>query len=235
MLVHQAANGNADLVVLSPWDIFAPSAALDPTAFTGEAGASRLMQAAAQMPGGPLMLVFLLFWAPVGPGIPAGVLLAHHLRVPPPVTFGLYALSDTLAALLLNPLYAWLRAWSRRNPTIRRIGQRVLAFAMLGVRRPTAEAVRGGRLAPALFRIATVGFGVDIYTAGALASGLPIPRLPGWAAALAGDLLWFAVLLGSSIAAASILDDDRVVSVVVIAVALLAPPLFRRLFPFLRD
>ena len=220
--------------MLSPFDIFSPSTALDPTAFTGAEGASRLMNAAAQMPGGPLMLVFLLFWAPVGPGIPAGVLLAHHLRIPPPLTFGLYTLSDTLAVLLLNPFYNWLRTHGRKNPTIRRIGQRALSFAMLGVRRPTPEEVREGRLAPALLRIATVGFGVDIYTAGALASGLPIPRIPGWAAALAGDLLWFAMLLGSSIVAARFVDDDRVVSVVVIAVALLAPPLLRRIFPALR-
>ena len=220
--------------MLSPFDVFDPSVALDPTAFTGQEGASRLMQAAAQMPGGPLMLVFLLFWAPVGPGIPAGVLLAHHLRVPPPITFGLYALSDTLAALLLHPIYTWLRTHGRRNPTIRRVGQRMLAFAMWGVRRPTAEEVRDGKLAPALFRIATVGFGVDIYTAGALASGLPIPRIPGWAAALAGDLLWFAVLLASSIVAAQFTDDDRWVSVVVIAVALLAQPVARRLFPSLQ-
>ena len=232
--MDRGANGKADRIVFSPFDVFDPSAALDPTAFTGEAGASRLMRAAAQMPGGPLMLVFLLFWAPVGPGIPAGVLLAHYLRVPPPVTFGLYALSDTLAALILHPVYTWLRTHGRRRPVIRRIGQRVLAFAMLGTRRPTAEEVRDGRLAPTLFRIATVGFGVDIYTAGALASGLPIPRLPGWAAALTGDLLWFAVLLASSVVAAQLIDDDRVVSVVVIAVALLAQPIARRLFPSLR-
>ncbi|MBX3028260.1 hypothetical protein KF840_25500 [bacterium] len=220
--------------MLSPFDVFDPANAFDPSAFTGEAGASRLMAAAAQMPGGPLALVFLLFWAPVGPGIPAGVLLAHHLRVPPPVTFGLYALSDTLAALLLHPLYRWLRTRGRRHPAIRAIGQRVLAFAMMGTRRPTPEEIRAGRLAPALFRIATVGFGVDIYTAGALASGLPIPSLPGWLAALAGDLLWFAVLLASSIVAAGLIDDDRVVGVVVIAVALLAQPIARRLFPSLR-
>ena len=220
--------------MFSPFDVFNPGNLVDPNAFRGDAGASRLMQAAAQMPGGPLVLVFLLFWAPVGPGIPAGVLLAHHLRVPPPITFGLYTLSDTLAALLLNPIYSWLRTHGRRNPKIRQIGQRVLSFAMLGVRRPSVEEVRAGRLAPALFRIATVGFGIDIYTAGALATGLPIPRLPGWAAALAGDLLWFATLLGSSIIAASIIDDDRVVTVVVIAIALLAPPVLRRVFPFLR-
>jgi hypothetical protein len=218
---------------MSPFDIFSPSAALDPTAFTGEAGASHLMQAAAHFPGGPTALIFALFWAPIGPGIPAGVLLAHHLRLAPAVTFGLYTLSDTLAVVVLNPVYAWLRTHGRRIPTVRKIGRRLLAVAMIGIRRPTAEETRDGRRAPALFRIGTVGFGVDVYTAGALASALPVPRLQGWAAALAGDLLWFALLLGSSIAAATLLDDDRWIALVVIAVTLIVPPIARRLFPTL--
>jgi hypothetical protein len=219
---------------MSPFDIFNPSLFLDPSAFTGEAGASRLMQAAAHFPGGPMALVFALFWAPVGPGIPAGVLLAHHLRIPPPVTFGLYSLSDALAVFLLNPIYSWFRIYGRRIPAVRAIGQRVLRVAMIGVRRPTTEEVRSGRLAPTLLRIATVGFGVDIYTAGALATGLPIPRLPGWAAAMAGDLVWFALLLGASIAAARVFDDERWVAVVVITVTFLGPSILRRIFPALR-
>ena len=176
-------------------------------------------------------MVFALFWAPVGPGIPAGVLLAQHLRIAPAVTFGLYALSDILALLILNPVYSLLRTHGRRNPTVRKIGRRMLAVAMIGTRRPTAGDVQGGRLAPALFRIATVGFGVDIYTAGALATGLPIPRLPGWAAAMAGDLAWFALVLGSSIVAAQIFDDERWIAVVVLAVTFLGPPIARRIFP----
>src|SRR5579862_7192961 len=107
---------------MSAFDLFSPSAALDPSAFTGEAGAARLLQAASHFPGGPLALIFALFWAPVGPGIPAGVLLAHHLRVAPAVTFGLYTLSDTLAAFILNPVYSWLRTRGRRIPIIRKIG-----------------------------------------------------------------------------------------------------------------
>ena len=219
---------------MSPWDIFDPSLLADPTVFTGAAGASRLMAAAAQFPGGPTALVFTLFWAPVGPGIPAGVLLAHQLRIAPPITFGLYALSDLLAALLLHPLYTWFRTRGRRIPAVRKIGQRVLRFATVGIRRPTAEDVQAGRLAPVLLRIGTVGFGVDIYTAGALASGLPIPRLPGWAASIVGDLLWFAMLLGTSIAAASIYDDPRWVGVVVLAVTFIGPSILRRIFPVLR-
>lgn len=219
---------------MSPFDIFSPSAILDPTAFTGEAGAGRLMQAAAHFPGGPTALVFALFWAPVGPGIPAGVLLAHHLRMAPAVTFGIYALSDTLAVFILNPIYSWLRTHGRRIPLIRKAGRRVLALAMFGTGRSTAGEIRDGRRAPALFRIGAVGFAVDIYTAGALATGLPIPRLSGWGAAIAGDLVWFALLLGLSIAAATVFDDERVVTVVVIAVTLIVPPIARRIIPSLR-
>jgi hypothetical protein len=219
---------------MSPFDIFNPMITLDPSAFTGQEGASRLTQVAAQFPGGPTALVFALFWAPVGPGIPAGVLLANHLRMAPPLTFSLYALSDALAVLILNPVYSWLRTHGRRNPTVRKIGHRVLRFAMLGVRRPTVEEVREGGLAPTLLRIATVGFGVDIYTAGALATGLPIPRVPGWAAAMAGDLAWFTLLLGTSITAAHLFDDERVVAAIVIAVTLLGPTILRRIFPVLR-
>lgn len=220
---------------MNPFDIFNPSTTLDPSAFMGDAGAARLMQAAAHFPGGPMAFVFLLFWAPVGPGIPAGVLLARHVGVAPPVTLGLYVISDALAVLLLNPIYSWLRKHGRRNPTINKIGQRVIAAAMIGTGTSKARAESGAvRPAPALFRIATVGFGVDIYTAGILATGLNVPRVTGWAAAIAGDLVWFSVLLGSSMAAASMVDDERVIAVVVIAVTLIVPPLARRFIPALR-
>jgi hypothetical protein len=219
---------------MSPLDLFSPATFSDPTFFTGEAGASRLMQAAAHFPGGATGLVFALFWAPVGPGIPAGVLLAQHLRIAPAFTVGLYLISDLFAAILLNPIYSFLRKQGRRNPTIRNIGRCMLAVAMFGTRRPSADDVHAGRLAPALLRIGTVGFGVDIYTAGALATGVPIPRVIGWTAAIAGDVLWFALLLGSSIAAAHVFDDERATAAVVVIVTLLGPSILRRICPALR-
>ena len=219
---------------MDPSNVFNPSVFLDPTLFTGEAGASRLVQAAAHFPGGATGLVFALFWAPVGPGIPAGVLLAQHLRIAPALTFGLYLLSDLLAAVLLNPVYSLLRARARRSPTVRSIGRRMLCVAMMGTRRPNAQEVRSGGLAPALLRIGTVGFGVDIYTAGALATGLPIPRIAGWTAAMTGDVAWFALLLGSTVAAARAFDDERAVAGVVIVVTLVGPSILRRIFPALR-
>src|SRR5438132_4443340 len=44
------------------------------------AGAATLLQAAQHFPGGPVVLVLALFFAPVGPGIPAGVLPAPTRR-----------------------------------------------------------------------------------------------------------------------------------------------------------
>jgi hypothetical protein len=220
---------------MNPSDGSSLSAFLDPTFFTGEAGASRLMQVAAHFPGGAVGLVFALFWAPVGPGIPAGVLLAQHLRIAPVLTFGLYLLSDLFAVVLLNPVYSFLRAQAQRNPTVRNVGRRMLAVAMIGMRRPNPNEVRRSLLAPALLRVGTVGFGVDIYTAGALATGLPIPRLAGWAAAMAGDLVWFTILLGSTIAAARVFDDEGVVAAVVLVITLVGPSILRRIFPALRE
>ncbi|TMA49361.1 MAG: hypothetical protein E6J81_03465 [Deltaproteobacteria bacterium] len=154
---------------MTPYDVFDPSVALDPTRFVGETGAARLMEAARHFPGGPAMLVFALFWAPIGPGIPAGVLLARHIPLSPLFTLGLYTLSDTLAAIV------WLTTVLR------------------------------------------------------------VPRIPGWASAIAGDLVWFSLLLGTSIVAASLVDDDRVIGLAVIVAMILIPRIARRFVPALRD
>src|SRR2546426_5601567 len=118
---------------MSPFEVFDPSAALDPTRFVGEAGAARLLEAARHFPGGPRMLVLALFFAPVGPGIPAGVLLARHIPLPPVLTFGLYALSDLIGAVVCHPLFVLLRRHGRRVPAVHWLGRRMLALAMIGV------------------------------------------------------------------------------------------------------
>ncbi len=214
---------------MSPLNIFDPSAALDPTRYAGPAGAARLLQAAQHFPGGPVALVLALFFAPIGPGVPAGVLLARHVPLTPAATFGLYALSDVIAAIVCHPLFALLRRHGRNVKPIRWLGRRLMSLAMIGVRVPEQAGV-----APALSRIVMVGFGVDVYTAGMLATGLPVPRLPGWAAAITGDLLWFAVLLGTSLVAASIADDDRFIALVMIVAMIVIPWLARRFVPALR-
>src|SRR5262249_48260857 len=115
-------------------------------------------------------------------------------------------------------------------------GRRALALATIGVRVPRADEIEaGGRLAPTLFRIATVGVGVDVYTGGILATSLPVPRPLAWICAIAGDLVWVALLLGASMGAAWLVDDERVVAIVVIVAMIAIPWIARRVFPALRD
>ena len=220
---------------MTPFELFNPGTLPNPNALTGPDGAKVLLDAARDFPGGPVMLVFALFWSPVGPGIPAGVLLARHIPLNPAATFGLYAVTDLLGALVCHPLFTLLRRHARRVRPLHWIGTRMMRLAMLGTRVPRPDDVAARGIGPALFRVATIGFGVDVYSAGMVANGLPVPRLLGWAAAIAGDLVWFAVLLGTSIAAAAAIDDDRIVGAVVIVAMLVIPPLARRLFPALRD
>ncbi len=155
-----------------------------------------------------MVLVLALFFAPVGPGVPAGVLLARHVPLTPAATFGLYALSDAIAAIVCHPLFALLRRHGRNVKPIRWLGRRLMSLAMIGVRVPEQAGV-----APALSRIAMVR---------------------GWVAAITGDLLWFAVLLGTSLVAASIADDDRFIALVMIVAMIVIPWLARRFVPALR-
>jgi hypothetical protein len=180
------------------------------------------------------MLVFALFWAPVGPGIPAGVLLARHIPLSPIVTLSLYAVSDVLAALVCHPIFVLLRRAGRHLRPVRWLGRRMMALAMIGVPAEGGDVRNAPHLAPALSRIATVGFGADVYTGGLLATGLGVPRLAGWASAIAGDLVWFALLLGTSIAAASITADDRFIGLVVLLAMIFIPRIARRFVPALR-
>ena len=62
-----------------------------------------------------------------------------------------------------------------------------------------------------------------------------MPRLAGWGAALAGDLVWFAMLLATSIATAQVTDRSGVQLVVMIAVMIVVPWLARRFVPALRE
>jgi hypothetical protein len=217
------------------FEIFDPATAFNPSAFAGDAGAHRLLEAAAHFPGGPVMLVFALFWSPVGPGIPAGVVLARRLALKPAVTFALYALSDVLSAFIVGPFFALLRRHGPRVRPIRWLGRRVLQVGTVGMRVPEAKDVATGRagLSPVLFRIATVSFGIDVYTGGALASGLPVPRVAGWACAIAGDLVWFAMLLAVSMSAAQVVDNDLGLGLIVMLAMIVIPMLARRIFPSL--
>lgn len=223
---------------MDPFYLFNPQLLLDKQfLITGQLDPALLLDAAAKFPGGAIPLVFALFWAPFGPGIMVGVELARHTSMSPLLVFGLYALSDMLASIVCAPLYMVAERYGTRVPALRTIGRWLVKLSMFGARVPRAEEVRahGSALAPALWRIGTIGFGMNVYAGGMVVTGLPIPQALGWASAIVGDLIWFAILLGTSIATSAVVNDDKVVGLVMMAVMIVLPYAGKRLFPAMRD
>src|SRR5664279_5906023 len=132
----------------------------------------------------PVLLLFLL---PIGGGIPAGVLLAQTKGFAWPLTAALYLLSDVLLALAFEPLLRLLVVLAGRVPSLARFG----AAMKVAMARMVAHFGGTGAGPMALVLIA---FGVDPMTgrASALAAGHGF--LAGWAFAIAGDMLYYAVI-----------------------------------------
>ena len=164
--------------------------------------------------------VFLLFAIPVGGGIPAGVLLAQSRGIGWLTMSLLYLVSDVVLAFLFEPLMMALAYAGRRIPLLAKMRE----FFKNSTERTIAR--YGARPSP-LFLI-SIAFGVDPMTgrAAALASGHGF--LSGWAIAIAGDMLFFWLIMGSTIWLNSVLGDGTWTAVIIMAVMVIIPPLVRR-------
>src|SRR4030095_2570418 len=125
---------------------------------------------------------FLLSCVPIGGGIPAGVLMARNAGVSPPVMACLCFLSDVILAFTFEPILralAWVGRWvpfvGRLGGAVRRIATRA-GGAESGVRGPLG--------------LVLVSFGVAPMTVRAAAAAAVHGFVPGWAFAIAGDMLY---------------------------------------------
>ncbi len=168
----------------------------------------------------PVLLLFLL---PVGGGIPAGVLLARTEGLAWPLTAGLYLVSDVLLALAFEPVLRLFAAWGRRVPFLARLRMAMKAAMARGVTH-----VGGGAGPLALVMIA---FGVDpmIGRASALAAGHGF--LAGWTFAIAGDMLYYAVIALTTLRLNAYFRSPNTTILVVLGAMILVPMLVRALRP----
>jgi hypothetical protein len=131
--------------------------------------------------------VLMLFLIPVGGGIPAGVLLARTRGLAWPVTAGLYLVSDVLLALAFEPvlqLFAW---FAGKIPFLSRLSAKMKA----SMARTT---VRFNGTGAGPITLIMFSFGVDPMTGRTAALAAGHGFLMGWAFAIAGDMLYYAVI-----------------------------------------
>lgn len=170
-------------------------------------------------PGGTFG-VLLLFLVPVGGGIPAGVLMARDRGVAWPVMMGLYLVSDVILAFVFEPMLRGIIAVFRLFPPLREFGRRVRTV----LNRTTAR--YGTASGP--FALVLVSFGVDPMTGRAAATAAGHGFLSGWAIAIAGDMLYFAVLMISTLWLNNVIGDERTTIIAMIVVMIVLPGLIRR-------
>lgn len=168
-----------------------------------------------------MLPVLKLFLLPVGGGIPAGVLLAQTKGLAWPITTGLYLVSDVVLAIVFEPILRLLAALLGNVPFLARFSAALKAV--------TARSVThfGGTSAGPL-ALVMIAFGVDPMTGRATALAAGHGFLAGWAIAIAGDMLYFAVIALTTVRLNSYFRDPNTTMLIVLGAMVVVPMLVRR-------
>jgi hypothetical protein len=167
-----------------------------------------------------MLSVFKLFLLPAGGGIPAGVLRARDSGVALPVTTFLYLVSDIVLAIAFEPVLLLVTLVCGRVSWLARIGA-----AMRAATARSASHFGGPGAGPVA--LVMIAFGVDPMTgrASALAAGHGF--IAGWAVAIAGDMLYFAVVALTTLQLNSYIRDPDAAMWIVLFAMFCIPPLVR--------
>jgi hypothetical protein len=169
----------------------------------------------------------MLFLIPVGGGIPAGVLLAREHALPWPLTAFLYFVSDVILAFLFEPLLRLLVALGRKVPLLAKISE-----AMKKSMDKTAALYGAGGAGP--ITLILIAFGIDPMTGRAAALAAGHGFISGWAIAIAGDMMYFGVIMAATLKLSAALGDPNRAMAVVLVAMLVIPLLARRVKVYFR-
>lgn len=165
--------------------------------------------------------VFWLFTIPVGGGIPAGVLLAKSRGIGWLVTTVLYFISDVCLACVFEPLMKlFIRAGKYWAP---------LGRFNEAMKRSTAKSAAKYGLNPGPFTLVMIAFGVDPMTGRAAAKAAGHGFVTGWLIAITGDMVFFGLLMASTLWLNNILGDGTLTAVVIMVAMMGVPAVIRKL------
>lgn len=167
-----------------------------------------------------ILSILKLFLIPVGGGIPAGVMLAKAKGVAWPVTTCLYLVSDIILAFLFEPILRVLAFICSKISFL----QRVAAAMKAATARSVHHLSRTGAGPIGLIMIA---FGVDPMTGRASAHAAGHGFIAGWAIAIAGDMLYFAVIAISTLKLNTYIKDPNITMLIILMSMFSVPILVR--------
>jgi hypothetical protein len=165
--------------------------------------------------------VFWLFTIPVGGGIPAGVVLGQKREVGWATMMVLYFLSDVLLAIVFEPILKLFIAASERYEVFAKIRE--------SFRQTTAKTISVYGTKPGPFALVMIAFGVDPMTGRAAAMAAGHHFISGWAIAITGDMIFFTVIMVSTIWLNNILGDGTWTAIIIMIAMIGIPALIRKL------
>jgi hypothetical protein len=163
-----------------------------------------------------MLSVLKLFLIPVGGGIPAGVMLAQTKGVVWPLTALIYLLSDIILAFLFEPVLRILAFICSKISYLSRV-----AAAMKAATSRSVHHMSGTGAGP--IGLIMIAFGVDPMTGRATAHAAGHGFFAGWAIAIAGDMLYFAVIAISTLKLNTVIKDPNI-TMLIILVAMFSVP-----------
>ncbi|MDD2898224.1 MAG: hypothetical protein PHI31_05875 [Desulfuromonadaceae bacterium] len=181
------------------------------------------------IPATNMLSVLKLFLIPVGGGIPAGVMLAQAKGLAWPVTALLYLLSDIVLVFSFEPVFRLLAVICGKVSILARFSAALKAATARSV-----SHVSGTGAGP--IGLIMIAFGVDPMTGRASAHAAGHGFVAGWAIAITGDMLYFAVIAISTLRLNTYFKDPNT-TMLIILVAMFSVPMMirfirsRRLLP----
>lgn len=171
-------------------------------------------------PATHMLSVLKLFLIPVGGGIPAGVMLAQAKGLAWPVTALLYLFSDIALAIAFEPVLRLLTVVCGKVSFLSRF-----AAAMKVATARSVSHFSGTGAGP--IGLIMIAFGVDPMTGRASAHAAGHGFIAGWAIAIAGDMLYFAVIAVSTLRLNSYFKDPNTTMLIILATMFTVPLLVR--------
>jgi len=165
--------------------------------------------------------VLLMFVLPLAAGIPFGVVMARDAGLSPLTTAGLYLGSDLLLAVTAEPLLVLLRWAGKRVAFLGQLGH-VFARATQSV--GLSEGRVHGPLGLILF-----SFSISPTTGRAAAAAAGHGFVSGWTLAIIGDMLFFGMLMATTLWITSVFGDSRQTVGAIAIGAWVLPLVIRRL------
>jgi hypothetical protein len=165
--------------------------------------------------------VFLMFVMPLAAGIPFGVIMARDAGLSPLMTAGLYLVSDLVLPLTAEPFLALVRWLGRRVAFVGRMGK-------FFTRATDSVGLSDGKVRGPLGLI-LFSFSISPTSGRAAAAAAGHGFFVGWTLAIIGDMLFFGVLMATTLWVTSVFGDSRQTIGAVVIVAWILPLLIRRL------